>query len=125
MSRRHGTASNYNAGCRCADCTEAQRLRIALFRLDRAGSLSPDDPRHGNASSYINYGCRCRPCTDAHNARLLPGRARRIREGIPPDDSRHGTRYGYNEYGCRCEPCRTASRDYTRARRMAREVRPI
>lgn len=36
-SAEHGTPSKYTGGCRCAECTEANRVRIAEYRSRRAG----------------------------------------------------------------------------------------
>ena len=57
-----GTAySNY--GCRCDECTEANRVRTARRRNERrAEAKDPDDPRHGMYSFYANHGCRCDKC---------------------------------------------------------------
>ena len=57
-----------NYGCRCAECTEAHRIRLAKRQAERAAEAKdPNDPRHGNDSFYINHGCRCEPCKKAHS----------------------------------------------------------
>ena len=63
MSRSivHGTYSTYFWHmCRCTECREGQRQRVARNRAERlaSGSLS-----HGTRSAY-DAGCRCEPCKD-------------------------------------------------------------
>lgn len=42
-----------------ARCREQRRRRAER-------GLSPDDPRHGKASTYTNWNCRCPRCTAAN-----------------------------------------------------------
>lgn len=86
MADTHGgSGSRYNAGCRCAVCTEAHRVRIGRRREQRRAGRVPvdgrmtatgrilvdgrvviqDAPEHGRCSTYSNWSCRCAPCTDA------------------------------------------------------------
>lgn len=73
---RHGLASTYqNHACRCAPCTEAQRLyglrwraRYAAERVLIDGRLTAPHGNHGQPGMYTGRMCRCRPCTDAHTA---------------------------------------------------------
>lgn len=64
----HGRPSTYNAGCRCRPCTAAHSERHRVWAERVAGTLAPDDPRHGTANGYRNYGCRCPECTAVHSA---------------------------------------------------------
>jgi hypothetical protein len=76
-SRKHGTTGTYRAGCRCADCRDANRLKCAQNRARRAADpAAADRAGHGKASTYINYDCRCTPCRDAHSANLRRRRAK-------------------------------------------------
>ena len=56
----HGTRSKYNAGCRCDECTTANREAGRALR--RRGGPPPS---HG-LSGYVNYSCRCEICTRAN-----------------------------------------------------------
>lgn len=59
----HGRYSTYTHGCRCAPCTEANRLysrTIRKLRLERRREAP-----HGTLSGYKNWGCRCRACRKA------------------------------------------------------------
>ena len=60
----HGFSAYIKRGCRCAKCTEANRVRAAAEKAKRE-PLSPDDYRHGTASAYSNYRCRCDACRRA------------------------------------------------------------
>lgn len=63
-----GTAYVYNK-CRCDECREANRIRVARRRNERrAEPKAPDDPRHGKSTFYSNHGCRCEKCTAAWSA---------------------------------------------------------
>lgn len=63
----HGAFKNYQAGCRCERCREANRVRHAAQRADRRarGGLPPGDSRHGTHTGYTNWCCRCDPCRAA------------------------------------------------------------
>lgn len=61
----HGTFRMYNnAGCRCAECTEANTEVYRVARRARVAQEIPDHVAH-NASTYSNWGCRCEVCTHA------------------------------------------------------------
>lgn len=63
-AQRHGRRGSYVTGCRCSQCTTANRLYAAARRGERiGGGLQP--AKHGN-SGYTNYGCRCDVCTKGH-----------------------------------------------------------
>lgn len=70
----HGTHGGYcNYGCRCKDCTTAQREAVADAKARRRserfiidGRLIHPTAPHGSENGYTNYGCRCLPCTEAH-----------------------------------------------------------
>lgn len=75
---RHGTRTCYASGCRCARCTEAQRVGLGERKAQRYADRELTDGRlvataagltHGNKSTYNNWGCRCRPCTEVNSAR--------------------------------------------------------
>lgn len=66
---RHGLVGSYvTYGCRCEECTEANRVRQKRLRKNRAGTLAPDDPRHGRYTTYSNWSCRCAECSRAWSA---------------------------------------------------------
>lgn len=69
-------ASAYGAGCRCAECTELHRQRVAAVRADLAARPREDVP-HGTSGGYSNWSCRCEPCTEAHTAELAAYRSAR------------------------------------------------
>jgi len=65
---KHGGAGTAYAhyGCRCEECTEANRKRVARRRAERTAAPKDDnDPRHGSYSFYSNHGCRCDKCRSA------------------------------------------------------------
>lgn len=71
----HGTRATYVYGCRCLDCTEANKGYADRARARR--TLTPGDPRHGTPNAYTNYGCRCLLCSQAFVPINARGRARR------------------------------------------------
>lgn len=80
----HGSVNHYNAGCRCQECTEANRAyhhnrsweRYADRVLIGDRLIAPAG-EHGNANTYKNRGCRCRECTEAHRRRHAAYREQR------------------------------------------------
>ena len=67
-----GSGGGYVRGCRCEDCTEANRLRCKA-QVERRRKLLARNPtvvEHGRDSTYTNWGCRCGPCTEAHSTRM-------------------------------------------------------
>lgn len=80
----HGTRSGYNSrGCRCVECTEANRLHKRHLRQQRASRPTPDHV-HGTANGYSNYLCRCDRCTEAWRITCRGQRARRA-AALPED----------------------------------------
>ena len=79
MAYTHGLPSSYiKYGCRCADCTKANRDRVRGQRERRfAAPKNPDDPRHGKPTFYSNYGCRCEACIDAWSLKCKEHYAKR------------------------------------------------
>lgn len=63
----HGELQCYRNGCKCELCLAANRDHVYKGIESRAGKISPDDPRHGSASTYKNWSCRCEPCVRAHS----------------------------------------------------------
>lgn len=60
-----GTAYSHY-GCRCEECKEANRIRVAKRKKQRyLETKDPNDPRHGSSSFYSNHGCRCEKCSEA------------------------------------------------------------
>jgi hypothetical protein len=60
-----GKGSAYsNYGCRCDECTEANRVRAERRRAERKGEGPPRDA-HGSRSTYSNWSCRCGKCRSA------------------------------------------------------------
>jgi hypothetical protein len=77
----HGTGNGYrHYGCRCAECTEAQRLdQVAVKALRVArGKRNPALIPHGTAGGYTNWECRCEECTEAMSIDDRRKRAARI-----------------------------------------------
>lgn len=70
---RHGTATEYNAGCRCKECRAANTRRVS----ERKSRLNPAYAPHGTASGYVNWNCRCDACKDAGSAANSARRLRR------------------------------------------------
>ena len=66
----HGMSSTYNRGCRCPDCTKANRVRTLFARASRAKRLAADPSlaEHGKHATYVNWDCRCDPCLQAQMA---------------------------------------------------------
>lgn len=77
--RTHGKRGTYQAGCRCADCREANRLyqQAATARRSQDPRLA-DVAGHGSSSTYKNYLCRCTKCRAANAAEV---RGRQARQG--------------------------------------------
>lgn len=67
-----GSGGGYIRGCRCEECTEANRLRCKAQYEHRKKLLARnhDVVEHGQDSTYTNWGCRCDPCTVAHSERM-------------------------------------------------------
>lgn len=65
--REHGSRSRYCAGCRCEDCTRANREynRENHRKLARERGIKPRVAKHGTYSKY-RLGCRCDKCMEAH-----------------------------------------------------------
>jgi hypothetical protein len=72
---KHGTKNTYQYhGCKCPDCTRANREANAAqvaAKLDErilvdGRWFAPNAAVHGSASTYRNRGCRCWPCTKAN-----------------------------------------------------------
>ncbi len=60
-----GTGSAYsNYGCRCEECTEANRTRAERRRAQRKRE-GPAKDAHGTLSTYNNWSCRCVWCRRA------------------------------------------------------------
>lgn len=64
---KHGGAgtSYVHYGCRCLECTEANRARHVRGHESRHSREIPETVKHGKAGTYVNWGCRCEPCTKA------------------------------------------------------------
>lgn len=79
MTARHGTARDYDAGCRCDLCRDAWRKEMYRnWRSRTRRGLDVDDSRHGTANGYGNWGCRCEACRSAWAARQAEYRAKRV-----------------------------------------------
>lgn len=64
-----GTAARYAAGCHCAECREANRVRMVRDRNQRVekGRRNPELIPHGTVGAYKNWGCQCEACTAVHS----------------------------------------------------------
>lgn len=96
----HGQRATYTSGCRCDDCTVANRKYARVWDVRRRETRVLDtsdraDPgkerarlvrrvvngaRHGTAAGYQYDGCRCWPCTDAASSAQAQRRKRRRTE---------------------------------------------
>jgi hypothetical protein len=69
----HGASAYSNGKCRCAECREANRERIAMARARRKAGRkgghpsSLDSPLFHGVSAYQNWGCRCDVCFKAQS----------------------------------------------------------
>lgn len=62
----HGTDNCYGYWkCRCAECTEAHRVKYRKDSEARKAREIPDDI-HGKITTYSNWGCRCDLCRAAN-----------------------------------------------------------
>jgi len=61
-----GTQGAYARGCRCNECTRANREahRSTVSKM-KAKGLAPSDRRHGTPYAYNSWGCRCGKCKAA------------------------------------------------------------
>lgn len=75
-----GSGGGYVRGCRCEDCTEANRLRCKRRAEERRQLLlaDPSLAPHGKDSTYTNWGCRCDECFLAHRERMQSERHKEI-----------------------------------------------
>lgn len=77
---RHGTASGYTYGCRCAECTKARSEQVAEWRRQNPHKVrqyralaSTREERgttraaHGTRTRYA-AGCRCEACRGCQRA---------------------------------------------------------
>lgn len=102
-ARKHPSLASYNRGCRCTECTDLNRRRIAAYR---ATPVSAKDLTHGTWSSYV-AGCRCHLCSAEAKRRNHVYRYG-VYEGLMPDKDlcthnalqRCKARYAENVYVC-------------------------
>lgn len=72
-ARQHGERRTYNAGCRCEDCREANRIYVRGRYL--LGYPNGSRKRkHGTRTMY-NAGCRCALCKAANTRAARARRA--------------------------------------------------
>jgi len=87
MASDHSTRARYKAGCRCVDCTEANRVynRAYFDRLKRVANETGQpmyaNCQHGRQQTY-NRGCRCEQCSRVEAERHQRKRARK-KYGLP------------------------------------------
>lgn len=67
-----GSGAGYVRGCRCEECTEANRVRCLRRREERLALIlaNPELATHGKYTTYVNWGCRCDPCREAHRKHM-------------------------------------------------------
>jgi hypothetical protein len=77
-SSTHGTRSHYVRGCRCDECTKANRDYQTVRIVQRKKLLASGavTKQHGNINTYNNWGCRCNACTEAQKLRCRAYHAR-------------------------------------------------
>ena len=73
MSRTHGIAGTYQAGCRCDPCRIAQREQTNATRAKLKGR----EPYQHGATGYSTWGCRCGICRAANTEKTRAYRAAR------------------------------------------------
>lgn len=84
-------------------------------------TLTPDDPRHGESSTYTNHKCRCEKCRAAWAAYVRESHERRALALFDdPTIVQHGLESTYGNYGCRCDECRAAWSKACTLRRLRR-----
>lgn len=129
----HGTRTNYNRGCRCEECFEAQSThnKEGKKRLAEEFKAGVREITHGTISSFVNYQCRCELCRAAYRAgwnrqyhNRKQGYVREYREPDVQEKARlrrvkevekgkreivHGTLNAYSNYRCRCDKCKEAA----------------
>jgi hypothetical protein len=88
---RHGTAVEYNRGCRCEECKAHNAARHRAGAVDRMSR--PEEIPHGTESGYVNWYCRCGPCSSVGRAKL------RERQAVRGDGSRVGELWTEGELG--------------------------
>ena len=66
MSFAHGHSGYTNFDCRCAICTDAQKMYMRELRA-RLRQTPFQDMEHGRLNTYANFGCRCDDCRAAYN----------------------------------------------------------
>lgn len=144
----HGSAGGYtNFGCRCEDCTKAQREADRLYRKNNPEKVRAYNAEyaarlkrtpfelipHGTFGGYSTYACRCDDCRKANTerARLYRDANReKFRDYAAKQRAKmrqsanvpHGSTHGYSNYGCRCDECRAAMREYGRRRQAAKRA---
>lgn len=96
----HGTHANYVAGCRCADCSQANRQ-----------FLEQSSKFHGTNTGYTR-GCRCERCKDARRE-YFAKYGENLGEDFP-----HGTWVRYSAGKCRCADCKSAGKFYNILRKF-------
>lgn len=118
MNVRHGTKNDYNRGCRCAECRQAnteyckqQRYKNGVTPKDEYDRERAARVPHGTQHKYKKHGCRCDECRAWSRQNRAAIRAKR--RGQAPAHV-HGTVNGYQNYGCRCEPCTAVNSESTR-----------
>lgn len=95
VAGKHGTGNRYNRGCRCPECADATRERMAKRRHSRK------PPVHGTKSAYRNHGCRCDPCKAAGSVENAQNREK-LTAGEWQNS--HGSWLRWLD-GCRCVCC--------------------
>jgi hypothetical protein len=120
MTERHGTAGQYQKGCRCADCRAANTANCRRQREARKADPSrADRAGHGKTTTYRNYLCRCEECRTAWSKYMAKLRGTEWTGLMRRRPAECGTYAGYSRHyqlgGKPCDACKAARSEYARA----------
>lgn len=71
MSAAHGTQERYDAGCRCAACSDGVKVLKEIHDFNVRASVQANQIPHG-LRGFDEFGCRCKVCTKAKGYKRPP-----------------------------------------------------